>query len=333
MINGYIFKRFVECRNRFIKQKVNPLQNLFYFSDWLFAFIIHGASINDYFAYRFHTLRNSGRKEYITYRRHKKIQNICNSKTDKEICRSKIKFNNHFAEYLNRDWLDLTKASLEEFKEFISKYDFVFLKNTLSYRGIGVEKLETKDINIPNLYSSILSKKKEHFILEEEIKQIKVLSEYHPWSINTIRVVTLYDDKNDKVYIMNARLRMGNKKNSVDNFHYSGIGANIDIESGIINSEGYDMFNETYLSHPLTGRQIIGNQIPLWKDCKNFVEKAVRKIPTVRYVGWDIVLDINGKFLLIEANDNADHDFQQMYNRGLWKDYKSIINKLNHLRE
>lgn len=50
MIVGFVLKRFVECRDRFIKRKVNAFQNLFYFFDWVFSYIIHGASINDYFA-------------------------------------------------------------------------------------------------------------------------------------------------------------------------------------------------------------------------------------------------------------------------------------------
>lgn len=56
--------------------------------------------------------------------------------------------------------------------------------------------------------------------------------------------------------------------------------------------------------------------------------KAARHIPTVRYVGWDIVLLEGGKFLLIEGNDNADHDFQQLHYRGLWKEYKKMLKQL-----
>lgn len=128
---------------------------------------------------------------------------------------------------------------------------------------------------------------------------------------------------------MNARIRMGNNKNNVDNFHFQGIGANIDIQSGVINSLGYDMFDNTYICHPLTGKQIVGFQIPCWEECKLFVEKAARMIPTVRYIGWDVVIGVNGNFSLIEANDNADHDFQQLYNKGLWKEYRKVLSKIH----
>ena len=83
-----------------------------------------------------------------------------------------------------------------------------------------------------------------------------------------------------------------------------------------------------FFNHPITGKQIIGFKIPYWQECKEFVMKAARHIPTVRYVGWDIVLLEGGKFLLVEGNDNADHDFQQLHYRGLWKDYKKILKQL-----
>ena len=100
------------------------------------------------------------------------------------------------------------------------------------------------------------------------------------------------------------------------------------IKTGIIDSVGYDAYNKTYITHPLTEKKIIGFQIPYWDECKLFVMKTAKKIPTVRYIGWDIVIQEGGRSILIEGNDNADHDFQQLHNRGLWKQYKSIINNL-----
>ena len=90
---------------------------------------------------------------------------------------------------------------------------------------------------------------------------------------------------------------------------------------------GYDAHNTTDIVHPITGKQIIGAQIPYWEECKTFVERAARHIPSVRYIGWDIVIQSGGHFLLIEGNDNADHDFQQLHNCGLWKQYQSIIKR------
>ena len=319
--------RFREMRTCYVGSKVSFLDKIFYAVDYVFAFIIHGASISDYFAYGFYKLRYKGRKEYITYRRYHVIQNKCNKVSDRCLCREKNKFNELFKEFLGRDWIDVNNVDEMLFISFCHKYPVIFIKEINGYRGIGTRKIETENLNAKDLYNELISDINSHYIAEEQITQISELANFHPWSINTIRIVTVYDTINDKVHIMNARLRMGNKKNNVDNFHFSGIGANINIETGIIDTIGYDAHNNTYIVHPITGKQIIGAQIPYWEECKTFVERAARHIPSVRYIGWDIVIQSGGHFLLIEGNDNADHDFQQLHNCGLWKQYQSIIKR------
>ena len=297
--------------------------------DYFIALIFYGTSISDYFAYGFYKLRRNGRKEYITYRRYHKIMQIANAKRDIDICRSKIKFNQYFSDILGRDWIDVNNISFEDFKDFILKHEYFFVKEILSFRGIGVKKIKALEIdNINTFYEDLLSKKDCHFILEEKIDQIESLKSFHPWSVNTIRIVTLYDTINDEVHIMNARFRMGNKKNSVDNFHFDGIGANIDIETGIINTIGYDVYNKTYIFHPESKKQIIGFQIPNWGECILFIKNVAKRLPSVRYIGWDLVIKQDGSFCLIEANDNADHDFQQLHNKGLWKEYNQILKNI-----
>lgn len=326
-MNNYYVNRFRQMMRTYVGDSVPIHDVMYYILDYLCAYFIYGASISDYFAYRFYKLRRSGRNEFITFRKYHKIQNICNPNLeDREICRNKVQFNNRFKDFLGRDWIDISIASFADFESFVHRHDIIFVKEVSGYRGIGTTKYISAEIaDIKSLYDSLKSDKKAKFIAEEKIVQNKELAKFHPWSVNTIRIVTVYDNKNDIVHFMNARLRMGNKKNHVDNFHYDGIGANINIATGIIDTVGYDVHNTTYINHPETGKQIIGFQIPHWQECKKFTEKAARSLPEVRYVGWDIVIKEDGSFILIEANDNADHDFQQLYNKGLWKEYKQIL--------
>ena len=73
-MNAHIFfSRFQEVRDIYIGKALSLSRKLFYYIDWLFAYLIHGASISDYFAYGFYKLRHNGRAEYITCRRHKMI--------------------------------------------------------------------------------------------------------------------------------------------------------------------------------------------------------------------------------------------------------------------
>ena len=115
-----ISTRFREMRLIYVGTEISFVQKLFYMTDYVFAFIIHGASISDYFAYNFYKLRYNGRKEYITYRRYHVIQNKCNKVSDRCLCREKNKFNKLFKEFLGRDWIDINNVDETQFVSFLS---------------------------------------------------------------------------------------------------------------------------------------------------------------------------------------------------------------------
>ncbi|MGM9745870.1 MAG: sugar-transfer associated ATP-grasp domain-containing protein [Paludibacteraceae bacterium] len=300
-----------------------------YVIDFLWCALVYGASISDYFAYGFYKLRPSGKNEYITYRRFFRMMKKANSEQDIHLCRNKIDFNNYFSDLLGREWLDIKTATMDEIRAFAEKHPVFFAKEIMGFRGDGVKRIDSKKINLQDYVSDLQKTPGAHYILEEPLTEIASIQEFHPWSINTIRVVTFYDTKNDTVHFMNVCMRLGNNHNNVDNFHYDGIGTNVDVETGVINSCGYDKHNNYYISHPLSHKQIIGFQVPYWTECREYLTKAARRLPTVRYIGWDVVIQENGTICLIEANDNADHDIQQLHNKGLWKEYQSLIKNLN----
>lgn len=329
MTINYFVNRFYQMKNNYIG-KTSFSYTIYLWFDYFVALIFYGASISDYFAYGFYKLRRRGRNEYITYRRYLEIMRIANDKKDIEICRSKIKFNQYFSDILGRDWIDVSNCTFLEFKNFIESKSCFFIKDVYGFRGTSVKKINSVEVSsdIGSFFEKLKNNKKSHFILEEAVQQIEDLSILHPWSVNTLRITTLYDTKNDKVHVLNVLLRIGNKKNNVDNFHFGGIASQINIENGIVETLGYDKYNNFYVFHPETSKQIIGFQIPQWNECISFIKMAAKRLPTVRYVGWDLVIKKDGSLCLIEANDNADHDFQQLHNKGLWIEYKNILKNL-----
>ena len=80
----------------------------------------------------------------------------------------------------------------------------------------------------------------------------------HPYSINTVRIVTL------NTHVVAAYLRIGNNKNIVDNFNHEGLLALVDIDTGQITYDAIDKLGRTYATHPLTGTKINGLTIPMW---------------------------------------------------------------------
>ena len=319
-----LYKTYLLGENNCCKIKIKS----WCFIDYSLAFLFQGASLNDYFAYGFYKLRPNGRKEFITFRRHRKIQKKCNDSNFIKWFRDKSLFNEKFARYLHRDYLDINNTNEKEFTEFYDKHKVLFVKDVSGYRAKGIVRCSINEGSASELWHRLKADDRSHYIVEAEIKERDEVASFHPSSVNTLRIVTVYDDKHDKVNVMGARLRMGNKGYSFDNFHYDGICANIDLESGIITSVGYDKNDREYIVHPFSGKQIVGAYIPDWDKCKAFCEKISRVVPEVRYVGWDIVPLENGEFALIEGNDNADHDLQQLHYHGMWPEYETILKQL-----
>ena len=312
--------------------KSSLLKGMLFFLDWVFSFIIYGASISDYFSFSFYDKNHAGRKKYVTYRKYRRILSVANDSSAISVCRSKLQFNEYFKDFLHRKTIAFSDISEDSLRRWLSNIHgrSLFVKEAYSFRGKGVQKINVDNIDVPEFYKNLLKLKMggDCIVLEEELIQDDEIAMFHPWSVNTIRVVTLYDTSCEEVHVMDAGLRIGNNKNSVDNFHFGGIYGQIDINTGIICGKAFNTNNERFIYHPLFKKQIVGFKIENWEELLEYVRKAARQLPKVRYVGWDVVVLKNGGFALIEANDNADHDLQQMYRGGLWQDYKKILKRL-----
>lgn len=324
----YKYHRYIDLMNTYVGE-CNIFKKAYYLIDYSISFIIQGASIKDYFAYSFYERRFAGRNRYITYRKFIQILKTCNKKESILFLRDKSLFNQRYAKYLHREHYDLNAISEKEFIDFTQKHKDFFVKDVLGNQGNSVWLYHTPEIDAQCLYRQLKDNKKFHYIVEAKLIQHDDLAAFHPNSVNTIRIVTVYDDQKDELHFMFAKLRMGNNGAHLDNTHAGGISGNIDIETGVINTPGYSVTsNEEHICHPYSGKQIIGFQIPRWNECKAFIEEVARVTPEVRYVGWDVVILKDGDFALIEANDNADHDGQQIRYRGMWKDYSDILKNL-----
>ena len=150
------------------------------------------------------------------------------------------------------------------------------------------------------------------------------LSEIHIKSVNTMRIVTVIDDFGN-VRIAKALFRIGNGK-SVDNFCSGGVGAIIDIDTGIIFLPAIDENGNSYICHPISNKQIVGFKIPYWKDYINFAYSLASKCKQMRYVGWDIVRKDDGIMCCIEGNYAAGPCLQEVLtNYGLIPYYNALI--------
>lgn len=288
-----------------------------------------GYSRYDFFQCELYRLGMMGRREFLNVRRAKRVRDICNQPDECVKFRDKSIFNKEFAEYIHRDWLDLRVDGLESFQKFVAKHSTFMVKPQFLEGGRGIQKIEiTAESNLKAIYEKL---KKEGALLEEIIVQCRELSEFNPSSVNTIRVVTLLD-AHDKVHVMSGVLRMGTGNNCADNFHTNGIAATVDVETGLVISSAINRKYDRYIIHPDSKKQIIGYHVPMWDEIIETCKKAAYVVPKVRYVGWDIAIGEDNQIIMIEGNDNAARDVQQMPDlKGKWPMYKPLIEELEKM--
>jgi hypothetical protein len=324
------YKRLFSYINQLNKREVSRLSIV---KDILSSLFRDQTYFLDYFHFRYFD-KKVPRDFYTNVWDMYKFQSRYNSRDHYMILRDKIQFRKIYSDFFNYDYFILNdKKDISSLITWINNKDKIVAKEPLGAVGKGVKVLSITHNNNEilidgNSAESVLNAlMNDNFILFEDfIDQHSVIKVIHPQSINTIRVVTFVNDLKE-VEIWGANIRIGFDK-SVDNFDAGGLGANIDIETGIISNAAIvkDPFTDkVYEKHPITGAQIKGVQIPNWSDILEMVSKAATKVPEVRTVGWDIALSTTGP-TLIEGNDNWNRVlFQLATGIGLNKKIKRYL--------
>lgn len=306
---NYLFKKLKNMR---YKEYVNHARELadklnkstFYILfDMAKCAVLYGSGYMDYFEFEFYLLNSKERKTYLTGKYNNDIVKRYNRKEDWHLLEDKGEFNKLFKDYLGREFLDLREASFKDFKEFILDKEKLVCKPIDNCGGKGIEIISIdkssfkNEYNILKLYNSIM--KKEQFLLESVIIQHSDLSKLYSGSVNTLRVITFLDDTGH-TKILNTILRIGNNGN-VDNFSSGGMYTFVN-EEGTVYVPAIDEKGRVYYEHPKSHENIVGFKVPNFDKVSEFVDKLSKKVPTIRYVGWDIVITNEG-ICVIEGNE------------------------------
>ena len=274
---SYIFKKIKNMRYKeyvnhakIVADKMNK-STLSILFDMAKCALLYGSGYMDYFEFEFYLLNGKERKTYLTGKYNNDIVKRYNRKEDWHLLEDKGEFNKLFKEYLGREFLDLRDASFKEFKEFIYNKEKIVCKPLDNCGGKGIEI----------------------------IIQNKELSKLYSGSVNTLRVITFLDNTGT-TRILNTILRIGNNGN-VDNFSSGGMYTFVN-ESGIVYVPAIDEVGRIYYEHPKTHEKIVGFKVPDFDKVFSFVDKLSKRVPTIRYVGWDIVITENN-ICVIEGNE------------------------------
>lgn len=268
----------------------------------------YGAGYKDYELCEWWNLNAEQRATYVTRGINNTIVTLLNNKEYYHILDNKIEFNNKFGEYLGRKWLDMSTATIDDFKAFLDGLNTIISKPTAEACGRGVEKINVADYSSGEALFDYL-KSINSGLCEEFVIQHEAVSKLYPLSVNTYRIVTVLTE--GVPHIVYAFIRIGNGGRFVDNINAGGMAAPVNIETGVIEHPAFDKDSIYYETHPYTNCPIKGYQLPCWDKAVETVLKAATVVPEVGYVGWDVAATKDG-VVLIEGNPFPGHDILQM---------------------
>ena len=280
---------------------------------WLFFDMVncglrYGAGYMDYMLCEFYDLTKEQRETYVTRGVNNRIVQLMNDPKSFHFMDDKCEFNEIFAEFVHRGWLNMKKATPEEFEAFMATRDRIITKPIDDSCGRGVDILNKADFDsVQKMYEHLQSIGSG--LIEDVIVQHPEVSAIYPHAINTYRIVTIHSEGVSNVVY--AYIRFGNGGHVVDNINAGGMTTPIDLETGMLNYPGYDKDSICYDVHPYTGHPIVGTKLPYWHEAVEMCLKASAMIPQLGYVGWDIAVSPDGP-QLIEGNPFPGHDFLQL---------------------
>lgn len=309
----------------FIKQnrkQCRGLRRWLNLPDYLFCMVAFKCGCRDYFCGRFYEKTFGQRLNYITQFRKDALARKYNDRELGQRIDNKASFDAMFERYLHREWLYVDQSTLEEFEGFAARHPEFFVKAVDTSGGNHIWKCcpakETRSL-------SQLFLEMKGCILEEPIRQHPKMASLHEGTVNTIRVNTVWSGGKPRVFA--AVVRMGTK-GCVDNFHAGGgMGAEIDLKTGVVITTAVNMENQRFAFHPVTGTQIVGFQIPNWKQVLTMAQEMAASVPSVRSVGWDIAVTEQG-CCAVEGNSRCDFLICQMpRDIGRYRELKRLLEK------
>ena len=209
-----------------------------------------------------------------------------------------------YADFVHREWMIPAEAGEEAFLDFARRHGSYIVKPRSSGRGNGIyigryvsEELCRQE------FRTMVEKK---CIVEELIRQHDALNALYPDSVNTIRIASVLT--NDGPVLLSTCMRISNG-GVIDNFCKGGMTAQINFDTGRIETNAVDRDHKVYETHPVTGVRFLGYQMPNWELLKDTVRKMALVDPDAVFVGWDIAITPEG-IDMVEANNNQGFGWQ-----------------------
>lgn len=272
--------------------------------DMLFTFFAKGFSPAEYILYGFWNMPWSNRLAFMS-----ELESILygfsmNSMEGIILFSNKFESYKRLKPYYKRDAMFLsTPNDQEAFEDFVAKHT-MFVKKVYDEscgRGVEFVDLSKNEKPIIDLLQELLESGP--VVLEEVVQQTPDIARINPSSVNTVRVMTVRTKEG--VVLPYGFFKAGRSGSFVDNGGSGGLFCGIDIETGVVTTDGVDEVGFRYSKHPDSQVEIIGFQLPEWHQARTLCIEMAEGIPEARWIGWDIAHTAQG-WVVIEGNSLSE---------------------------
>lgn len=262
---------------------------------------------DEYLYYHFQNKTLEERLEFVNDLEHVDVTECINKPRNLYIFEDKAETYKRYKDFYKRDVIALYSRVYwggRRLLEFAEKHGRIIIKPLASSCGQGVmiidhNKVDNKEDYYNRVVRDYCKGLEGGLIAEEVLSQVSELEQFHPTSLNTVRITTIRF--NDHVEIIGPFIRFGRGGLVVDNGGAGGIICDIDAETGKIIACA-DETGTPFTKHPDTGLDLIGFTIPQWEEAKTLARQLAQVIPSNRYTGWDLALTPEKGWVMIEGN-------------------------------
>lgn len=214
---------------------------------------------------------------------------------------NKMHFYKMAKKYFKREAVEVSSSSdYKNFEKMVLNVHNVILKPNAAALGAGIEARIIKTSEEAKTAFEMMIDAGGVWIVEERVQQCAEMAAWNESSCNTVRFLSFLN-KNG-FFAITPFFRTGRKGNVVDNAGAGGVFANVDVETGIISTDGVDELGRTHKVHPDSKMQFMGWQIPKYTELVETVKEMHYEImPSHPYIGWDMALTDEG-WVVIECN-------------------------------
>lgn len=292
------------------------------------------AYYKEYFMYNFHEENENVRSTFCGEGLYKKcVYNSLKDFDDKAVLfKNKMKTYEALKPFYKRDIIEVKDFSdYQKFVDFANKNRTFIVKETLGSLGRNVNKITiSKELDAKTVFLNIL--RYGGCICESWIEQSDIFKQFNESSVNTVRIVGIYDG--EKVHRMHSIIRTGRSGAIVDNAAQGGIFAEVNVDTGEVVSDGYTEINTDHFEvHPDSKVKFKGFQIPYWDELIELINEMHKLCYPISLAGWDLALTDNG-WVLVEGNSKPFMcDMQLLHYKtcgvGLKKEFQFFLDKFS----